>query len=74
MVVLLIKGEKGLEVPYQMAAKARKKNGETIIKLENVWKIYQMGEVEVPALRGITLDIKRGDFVAIVGASGSGKS
>lgn len=33
-----------------------------------------MGEVEVPALRGITVDIKKGDFVAIIGASGSGKS
>ncbi|MBN1544899.1 ABC transporter ATP-binding protein [Candidatus Woesearchaeota archaeon] len=45
-----------------------------IIRLENVWKIYKMGEVEVPALRGITVDINKGDFVAIIGASGSGKS
>lgn len=46
----------------------------TIIKLENVWKIYQMGEVEVPALKDITVEIRKGDFVAIIGASGSGKS
>lgn len=45
-----------------------------IIKLENVWKIYKMGEVEVPALRGLNLKIKRGEFVAVQGASGSGKS
>jgi len=46
----------------------------SIIQLKNAWKIYQMGEVEVPALKGITLNIKQGDFVAIIGASGSGKS
>jgi len=45
-----------------------------LLHLENVWKIYQMGEVEVPALRGITVEIRKGDFVAIIGASGSGKS
>ena len=47
---------------------------ETIMKLQDVWKIYKMGEVEVPALRGINVDIEKGDFVAIIGASGSGKS
>ncbi|KAF5428392.1 MAG: putative ABC transporter ATP-binding protein [ANME-2 cluster archaeon HR1] len=46
----------------------------TLLNLENVWKIYKMGEVEVPALKGITIKIKKGDFIAIIGASGSGKS
>jgi len=47
---------------------------EILISLNNVWKIYQMGEVEVPALKGINVEIKRGYFVAIIGSSGSGKS
>ncbi len=46
----------------------------TIIKLNNVWKTYKMGEVEVHALRGLDLEVKEGEFLAIQGASGSGKS
>ncbi len=45
-----------------------------IIQLKDVHKIYKMGEVDVPAVRGIDMDIKKGDFIAIVGPSGSGKS
>ena len=47
---------------------------DVIIQLDNVWKIYKMGEVKVPALRGLNLKIVRGEFVAVQGASGSGKS
>ena len=50
------------------------KESDTYLRLEDVWKIYKMGEVEVPALRGVSVEIKKGDFVAIIGASGSGKS
>lgn len=50
------------------------KQNSILLNLENVWKIYHMGEVDVPALRGVTVEIKKGDFVAIIGASGSGKS
>jgi putative ABC transport system ATP-binding protein len=46
----------------------------SVIKLEGVWKIYQMGEVEVPALRGLDFEVNKGEFVAIIGPSGSGKS
>ena len=46
----------------------------TVIRLENVWKIYQMGDVQVPALRGIDLEVEKGEFLTIAGASGSGKS
>ncbi|MFC1985220.1 ABC transporter ATP-binding protein [Chloroflexota bacterium] len=45
-----------------------------MIELENVTKVYQMGKVEVPALRGATINIEKGEMVAIIGASGSGKS
>lgn len=45
-----------------------------IIQLENVKKIYTLGEAEVHALRGVTFAIEKGDFASIVGPSGSGKS
>jgi putative ABC transport system ATP-binding protein len=45
-----------------------------LIRCEDLWKIYRLGDVEVQALRGLDLLIQQGEFVAVMGSSGSGKS
>src|SRR5881398_2283693 len=45
-----------------------------LVRLIDVHKVYRTGEMEVSAVGGVSLEIKRGEFVAIMGASGSGKS
>src|SRR5262245_60121283 len=50
------------------------KQADVVIQAEGIHKIYDLGETRVHALRGVTVNIRRGEFVAIMGASGSGKS
>ena len=47
---------------------------EPILKTENLWKVYRSGKLEVPALRGIDVEVFPGEFVSIMGPSGCGKS
>jgi putative ABC transport system ATP-binding protein len=56
-----------------MAPDVQSKNG-ALIKIEDMTKVYQMGEVQVHALRGVSLAVRNGEYLAIMGASGSGKS
>ena len=49
-------------------------NNQTVVELRDVYKIYKMGQNEVHALDGVSLKINKGEFVSIMGTSGSGKS
>src|SRR5262247_4418708 len=57
-----------------MNGSQQEKSREAMIKTENLWKTYVMGEEEIHALRGVSFEIKRNEYVAIIGPSGSGKS
>ena len=55
-------------------APTAQRRSQSVIEIENLRRVYQLGQTRVPALRGVTLTIPRGQFVAITGPSGSGKS
>jgi putative ABC transport system ATP-binding protein len=52
----------------------QEKSREAMIRTSDLWKTYVMGDEEIHALRGVSFEIKRNEYVAIIGPSGSGKS
>jgi putative ABC transport system ATP-binding protein len=61
-------------VTNDLVAPAKAESTDSVIRVEDVHKYYELGETKVHALRGINVAINRGEFVAVMGASGSGKS
>lgn len=63
-----------MESRAKLVLKQKHIENKPILSFKNVWKVYHVGEVDVTALQGIDMSIKHGEFVAVTGKSGSGKS
>ena len=58
----------------EIAHRGSDTSGDMIIRMRNIWKTYQMGTEELHALRDVSFEVKRNEYLAIIGPSGSGKS
>ncbi len=70
-VAAMVENERAAALMNENNAHSR---AEAMIRTSNLWKTYIMGDEEIHALRGVTFEIKRNEYVAIIGPSGSGKS
>jgi putative ABC transport system ATP-binding protein len=70
----VIDAEGKIRLPYEIGCITMQTKNQNAISLKDVRKTYRMGEDEVKALDGVSLEVRKGEFVAIMGPSGSGKS
>ncbi len=60
--------------PLEIVEEVSPAVGESLISMRNIWRTYEMGSEKLHALRGVSFDVRKGEYVAIIGPSGSGKS